>query len=63
MGMGESGGCSSVVRELEFKSEDPGSDPLVGQGEVRRRGWIWGSLGGCSSVVRESDFKSKDQSG
>ena len=26
------GGHSSVV-ELEFKSEDPGIDPLVGQGE------------------------------
>ena len=25
-------GCSSVVRALEFKSEDPGFDPLVGQG-------------------------------
>ena len=27
------GGCSSVVRESEFKSEDPGFDSLVGQGE------------------------------
>ena len=26
-------GCSSVVRESEFKSEDPGFDPMVGQGE------------------------------
>ena len=27
------GGCSSVVRESEFKSEDPGLDPPAGQGE------------------------------
>ena len=27
------GGCSSVVRASAFTSEDPGFDPLVGQGE------------------------------
>ena len=27
------GGCSSVVRESDFRSEDPGFDPLAGQGE------------------------------
>ena len=27
------GGRSSVVSALEFKSEDPGFDPLMGQGE------------------------------
>ena len=27
------GGHSSVVRVLEFKSEDPGFDPLMGQGQ------------------------------
>ena len=26
-------GCSLVVRELELTSEDPGFDPLAGQGE------------------------------
>ena len=29
----EDGGRGSVVRDLEFKSEDPGFDPLVGQGK------------------------------
>ena len=27
------GGRGPVVRELEFKSKDPGFEPLVGQGE------------------------------
>ena len=28
-------GRSSVVRESEFKAEDPGFDPLAGQGELQ----------------------------
>ena len=39
---------SSVVRESEFESEDPGFDSLARQGVKR------------SSVVRESEFESED---
>ena len=37
-------GRGSVVRESEFKSEDPGFNPLVGQGEVQ---FFWP----CESTV------------
>ena len=37
-----------MVRESEFESEDPGFDPLAGQGVKR------------SSVVRQSEFESED---
>ena len=33
--MNKNGGRTSVVRELEFKSVDPGFDPLAGQGGVQ----------------------------
>ena len=35
------GGRGSVVRELEFKSENPGFDPLVERGEGQ---WVFLSL-------------------
>ena len=40
VGMVEPGGTyvAQWLESLEFKSEDPGFDPLVGQGEVKIRG-------------------------